>query len=74
MRVSLRDTPGHCLSGAKVEVDFVPIISYAPEGPAILKKPGTLDLELLPQTSADLSQRLHHATAYCLTVGGCDEP
>jgi len=68
----LRDTLDIVRAAQKL-CDFVPIISYAPEGAEAYFRELAPDFELLLQNGADLSQRLHHATAYCLTVGGYEQ-
>lgn len=65
----LRDTLDTIRAAQKL-CDFVPIISYAPEGAEAYFRELAPDFDLLLQEGADLSERLDHATAHCLTVGG----
>lgn len=55
---------------AAPEIVFDPIIAYAPENGQSYFQDLAPDFGLLLQQGADLSERLNHATSYCLTIGG----
>lgn len=55
---------------ARQSCEFDPIIAYLPEGAEPYFRELAPDFDLLLQQGIDLSERLHNATAYCLTSGG----
>ena len=65
----LRDTLD-TVRAARALCEFDPIICYAPEGAESYFRELAPDFKLLLQRGADLSERLQHATAHCLTDGG----
>ena len=68
----LRDTLD-TIRAAREICGFDPIISYAPDGAEAYFRELAPDFKLLLQHGADLSERLHHATAHCLTDGGYEQ-
>jgi len=65
----LRDTV-ELVRTARQECDFDPLIAYLPLGSEPYFRELAPDFGLLLQEGRDLSERLHHATQHCLTVGG----
>ncbi len=57
------------IRAARAEIDIVPIITYLPLGEEAYFRALAPDFDLLLQEGGDLSERLHHATAHCLSHG-----
>ena len=68
----LRDTL-EIVRTAQAMLDFQPIITYLPEGAEPYFHKLAPDFRLLLQQGRDLSERLHNATARCLTEEGCQQ-